>query len=200
MGRALPGIELALAPDGEVLIHGPNVMAGYLKDDAATQEILRDGWLRTGDLGSLDHGYLSITGRKKELIITSSGKNVTPVNIENELRAVRWISEAVLYGDNRSYLVALLTLDPDEAPALAQGVGVPFDLARMAREPAVRAELQAEVEAINQRFARIEQVKRFAILDHQLTQQAGELTPTMKVKRAVVYERYADVFDGLYTE
>jgi long-chain acyl-CoA synthetase len=198
VGRALPGVELSIAEDGEVLIKGPNVTAGYYKDDQATAEAFSDGWFHTGDLGSLRDGYLSITGRKKDIIITSSGKNITPVNVENELKTVRWISEAMAYGDNRSYVVALLILDRDEAPALAAKLGVASDPRSMADDPAVRAEIQAAVDAVNQRFSRIEQIKRFRILDHDFTQAAGELTPTMKVKRPVVIRKYADAFNALY--
>ena len=200
VGRPLPGVEVGVADDGEVLVRGPNVFAGYYKNDDATREAIVDGWMHTGDLGSISDGYLSITGRKKDIIITSSGKNITPVNIENALKATRWISEAVVYGDNRSYLVALVTLDPDEAPKLAEKLGVPADPMAMSTDPAVIGEIQSVVDEVNERFARIEQVKRFAILDHQLTQAEGELTPTLKVKRAVVYERYEAIFESLYSE
>jgi long-chain acyl-CoA synthetase len=191
---------VAIAPDGEVLIGGPHVFRGYYNDPAATEETLNpDGWLHSGDLGEIDNeGFLTITGRKKDLIITSSGKNITPVNIESELRNSRYITEAVVYGDNRSYLVALLTLDPDESVKLAERLGIATDPATIAADPGVRAELEKEIERVNQKFARIEQIKRFAILEHPFSQDSGELTPTLKVKRAVVYEKFADVFDGLY--
>jgi long-chain acyl-CoA synthetase len=200
VGMALPGTEVAIAPDGEVLIAGPHVFKGYYNDPAATEETLEaDGWLHSGDLGEIDEdGFLAITGRKKDLIITSSGKNITPVNIESELRNSRYITEAVVYGDNRSYLVALLTVDPDESVKLAERLGIATDPGTIATDPGLRAELETEVEHVNQKFARIEQIKRFAILEHEFTQAGGELTPTLKVKRAVVYEKYADVFDGLY--
>ena len=201
VGRALPGSEVMVTRDGEVLLRGPHVFAGYHRDPDATAETLTDGWLHTGDTGKLSpEGYLTLTGRRKELIITSSGKNITPVNIENALRETRWISEAVVYGDRRPYLVCLVTLDPDEAPKLAEQLGIPAHVASMARDERVQAALQADVDAANARFARIEQVKRFGILDHELSQGANELTPTAKVKRAVVYERYADFFAALYDE
>jgi long-chain acyl-CoA synthetase len=199
VGPPLEGVELRLAGDGEVLIRGANVFDGYHRDEEATREALADGWLHSGDLGSLDpDGYLTITGRKKDLIITSSGKNITPSNIETALGERPWISQAVVYGDDRPYLVALLTLDRDEARSLAERVGAPPDPAALADHSRVRQALQAEVDAVNERFARIEQVKRFAVLDRELTQAAGELTPTMKVKRAVVYDRYRDVLEDLY--
>jgi long-chain acyl-CoA synthetase len=202
VGRPLPGTEVAIAEDGEILLRGPHVFAGYYKDVAATSEA-RDpeGWLHTGDLGELsDDGYLTITGRKKDLIITSSGKNITPVNIESALRESRYITEAVVYGDNRSYLVAMLTLDRDAAVKLAERLGIANDAVTIAGDPRVHAELQKEVDRVNAKFARIEQIKRFAILDHDLTQADGELTPTLKVKRAIVYAKYGDVFAELYAQ
>jgi len=201
VGRALPDSELMVSSDGEILMRGPHIFAGYHGDPGATSEVLTDGWLASGDLGALsDDGYLTVTGRKKDLIITSSGKNLTPVNIENALRESRWIAEAVVYGDRRPYVVSMVTLDPDEAPKLAERLGVGQDLARMATDERVRELIQGEIDAANTRFARIEQVKRFGILDHQLTQAEGELTPTLKIKRAVVYERYADFFNALYED
>ncbi len=202
VGKPLPDSEIGIAEDGEILMRGPHVFKGYYHDPEATEETLTpEGWLRSGDLGSLsDDGFLAITGRKKDLIITSSGKNITPVNVESALRDSRYITEAVVYGDNRPYLVAMLTLDADESRKLAERLGIPSDPATIAEDARVRAEVQKEVDAVNVKLARIEQVKRFAILDHDLTQAGGELTPTLKVKRATVYEKYADVFDGLYAQ
>ena len=200
VGRPLPGAEVRVATDGELLVRGPHVFAGYYRDEEATRASLRDGWLRTGDLGAVDgDGYVRITGRKKEIIITSSGKNISPTNLEEMLRQSRWISQAVVFGDDKPYLVALLTLDPDEAAKLAARVGLsPDDRAALARHPGVRAELQASVDAVNARLARIEQIKRFAILEGDLSQAAGELTPTLKIKRPVVARRYADLVEELY--
>jgi long-chain acyl-CoA synthetase len=198
VGRPLPGTEVSISADGEILLRGPQVFKGYYHDAAATDEaITPDGWLRTGDLGTIDDGgFLAITGRKKDLIITSNGKNITPVNIESQLRDTRYITEAVVFGDDRPYLVAMLTLDREETAKLAQRLGIPTDSA--GQDPHVREEIQREVDAVNQKLARIEQIKRFVILDHELSQAGGELTPTMKVKRAFVYERYADLFADLY--
>jgi long-chain acyl-CoA synthetase len=202
VGRPLAGTEVTIAPDGEILIRGPHVFRGYFKNTVATEETLtEDGWLRSGDLGSIDEqGFVRITGRKKDLIITSSGKNITPVNIESELRDSRYINEAVVYGDRRPYLVAMLTLDRDESMSLARRLGIDPAPVTIANHPDVHAEVQKEVDAVNAKLARIEQVKRFTILDHELTQADGELTPTLKVKRGFVYDRYADVFAGLYGE
>ncbi|MBX5442954.1 MAG: long-chain fatty acid--CoA ligase [Solirubrobacteraceae bacterium] len=199
VGRALPDTEVRIADDGEVLLRGGHVFSGYWGQPEATAEAIRDGWLHTGDLGSLDaDGFLRITGRKKELIITSSGKNVSPANLEAALRDSRWLSQAVVYGDRRPYLVALVTLDPDEAPALAAELGVAADVGAMAADPQVQRTIAAEIAAVNAHFARIEQVKRFEILPHDLTQERGDLTPTQKLRRNVVYERYADRFAALY--
>jgi long-chain acyl-CoA synthetase len=199
VGRALPGTDIAIAPDGEVLLHGPNVFKGYHRNRGATQEILDGGWLSTGDLGSIDSdGFLRITGRKKDLIITSSGKNVTPANIESALRESRWVSQAVVHGDNRPYLVALLTLDPEEAPALADHLGINGGPQALSTDQRVHALLQAEVDVVNQQFARIEQIKSFLVLDHDLSQDAGELTPTLKVKRNVVEDHYGPQLEALY--
>ena len=199
VGRPLPPGELRLADDGEVLMSGPHVFGGYYNDPEATAESLTDGWIHTGDLGSMgEDGFVTITGRKKELIITSSGKNVTPSNIENALRESRWLSQAIVHGDNRPYLVALVTLDPEELAALAEQTGAGPDPAAMAGDERVRGVIQREIDTANRRFARIEQIKRFAVLPRDLSQADGELTPTLKVKRRVVYREYADIFDRLY--
>ena len=201
VGRPLPGVEMRIASDGELLMRGPSVFRGYFKNEEATNETLEDGWLATGDLGAIDaDGFVSIVGRKKDLIITSSGKNISPANIENALKQIRWVSEAVVFGDNRPYLVALLTLDPDEAPKLAEQLGIAPDIAAMAHDTRVHDLLAKEVDEANAHFARIEQIKRFAILDRDLTQAAGELTPTLKLKRNVVYAEFADEFAALYEE
>jgi long-chain acyl-CoA synthetase len=201
VGRPLPGVEMKIAADGELLVRGPSVFQGYFKNEEATRETLQDGWLATGDLGAIDaDGFVSIIGRKKDLIITSSGKNISPSNLENALKQIRWVSEAVVFGDNRPYLVALLTLDPDEAPKLAEHLGIESDIAAMAHDPRVHDELAKEVDEVNAHFARIEQIKRFAILDRDLTQAGGELTPTLKLKRNVVYGEFGDEFAALYEE
>jgi long-chain acyl-CoA synthetase len=199
VGPVLPGFKAEIAEDGEILLGGPNVFKGYHRNDEATAETFVGDLVRTGDLGELKDGYLRITGRKKDLIITSSGKNISPTNIENALRESRWISQAVVHGDNRSYLVALLTLDADEAAALAEELGIDGgDVRAMATHDRVRERLQQDVDQANSQFARIEQVKKFTVLEEDLSQDAGELTPTMKVKRAVVERRYADTFSEMY--
>jgi long-chain acyl-CoA synthetase len=202
VGKPMMGVEVKIADDGEVLIKGPNIFQGYYKNEEATRETLEgeERWLHTGDLGRLDEdGFLYITGRKKDIIITAGGKNITPANLENGLKQNRWISQAVVIGDRRPYLTALITLDPEEAPALAQQLGLESsDLAALASEEAVRAEVQKAVDEVNSHFGPVEQIKRFAILDHDLSQETGELTPTLKVKRNVVHEKYADLVDATY--
>ncbi|MBE2315533.1 long-chain fatty acid--CoA ligase [Solirubrobacter sp. CPCC 204708] len=199
VGRPLPGTEVSLGDDGEILMRGPHVFKGYHRNQEATDAIIDDdGWLHSGDLGEIIDGYVRITGRKKDLIITSSGKNVSPEMLESALRETRWISQAIAAGDRRSYLVALVTIDPDEAPKLAAELGVPADPESMATDEKVRERIWEDIDTVNQRFARIEQIKRFAILPHDLSQETGELTPTLKVKRSVVYEKYAGDVDALY--
>jgi long-chain acyl-CoA synthetase len=198
VGRPLPGTEITLGSDGEVLMRGPLVFKGYHKMPSETEAIMEGGWLHSGDLGEITDGYVTITGRKKDLIITSSGKNVSPEMLESALRETRWISQAIAAGDRRSYLVALVTLDPDEAPKLAAELGVPADPESMATNDRVREAVWKDIDAVNQRFARIEQIKRFAILPRDLSQEEGELTPTLKVKRSVVYKKYGPHVDALY--
>ena len=200
VGKPQKGVEVRIADDGEVLIKGPNIFQGYYKNEDATRETLEDGWLHTGDLGRLDDdGFLFITGRKKDIIITAGGKNITPANLENGLKQNRWISHAVVVGDRRPYLIALITLDPEEAPALAEQLGTgDASLPALATHEAVRAEVQKALDEVNSHVGPVEQVKRFEILDHDLSQETGELTPTLKVKRNVVHEKFADVVDRVY--
>ena len=201
VGRALPGVQVKIADDGEVLLKGANIFQGYYKNEEATRESLVDGWLRTGDLGHVDdEGYVQITGRKKDIIITAGGKNLTPANLENDLKGSRWVSQAVMYGDRRPFPVALITLDAEEIAQFAKENGLPGDMPSLAKDPAVRALIQADLDRANAKYAQVEQIKKFAILDHDLSQESGELTPTLKVKRNVVNEKYADIFEGLYSK
>ncbi|TML30569.1 MAG: long-chain fatty acid--CoA ligase, partial [Actinobacteria bacterium] len=200
VGRALPGVECRIADDGELLIRGANIFSGYHRDAEKSFGAIEDGWLHTGDLATIDpDGYVSITGRKKDIIITAGGKNITPALIENDLKQSRWISQAVMHGDRRPYPVVLITLDPDEAAALAAEAAVEeADLATLSKDPRVRDVIAAVVAKVNAGYAQVEQVKKFAILDHDLSQETGELTPTLKVKRNVVNDKYSDIFDSLY--
>jgi long-chain acyl-CoA synthetase len=199
VGRAFKGCEIRIADDGEILVRGPNVFQGYYKNEEATREALEDGWLHTGDIGEIDHdGYLSITGRKKDTIITAGGKNITPANIEAEIKQSPYVSQCVVIGDRRPYLVALITLDMEECVKLAGEKGWPKEAAELANHDEMRAMIQEHLDQVNERFARVEQVKKFEILPHDLSQETGELTPTLKVKRNVVTEKYEQEVDALY--
>jgi long-chain acyl-CoA synthetase len=201
VGRPLPGLEVRVAEDGEILVRGDTVFAAYLDDEAATREALdADGWLHTGDLGSLDaDGYLAITGRKKDLLVTSGGKNVAPQPLESALAAHPLISNAVVVGDRRPYVTALLALDDGALREWASARGSPWDAVVLAESEELRAALQAVVDRANAGRSRPEQVKRFAILPRDLSAEAGELTATLKVRRRVVAEHFAAEIEALYS-
>jgi long-chain acyl-CoA synthetase len=199
IGKPFPGCEVKIAEDGEILVKGPNVFQGYHKNPEATRETIVDGWLHTGDIGEIDsQGFIKITGRKKDIIITAGGKNITPANLEAEIKQHPLVSQCVVVGDRRPYLVALVTLDPEEAVKYAQEHDLPEDPAQLAANPDVKAAIEAHVEKINQNFARVEQVKKISILPHDLSQESGELTPTLKVKRAVVAQKHEGEIEQLY--
>jgi long-chain acyl-CoA synthetase len=200
VGRALPGVEIKIAEDGEILCKGPHIFREYWRNPEATEETMSDGWLRTGDLGELDdEGYLKITGRKKDIIITAGGKNLTPANIENDLKQSPFISQAVMYGDRKPFPVAMITLDPEEIIPWAKEQGLPEDMESLAENEKVHEIVQAELDRANSNYARVEQIKKFTILDHDLSVETGELTPSLKVKRNVIYDRYGDLFESLYS-
>ena len=199
-GPPWPGLEIRIAEDNEVLVKGPNVFLGYLNDPQATAEALEGGWLHSGDLGQLDEdGYLTLIGRKKEILITSGGKNVAPANIEMALKQMELIADAVVIGDRRRYIAALLTLEPQAAGRFAEHHKL--DGRPLHDHPKVIAEIERWInEDLNPRLARVEHVRRFRILPRNLTIEDGELTPTLKVKRRVVYERFAAEIEALYAE
>jgi long-chain acyl-CoA synthetase len=202
VGRPLPGLEIAIADDGEVLVNGPVVTPGYYHDETPTADIIDSrNWLRTGDIGRIDdEGFLYVVGRKKEIIITSSGKNIAPAGIEGFLTDNEIIDSAMVHGDGRPFLVALVTLDRNAATRIAHGAGIPDDGDRekLAGQPEILAAVQQAVAQVNARVSRPEQVKKFFVVDGRWTVEGGELTPTSKLRRAVVTARHADELDRLY--
>lgn len=202
VGRPFPNVEVRIAPDGEILVRGPNVFAGYFRNPEATAEALRDGWLHSGDVGEFDEdGCLKITDRKKDLFITSGGKNIAPQYIENKLKASPYINDAIAIGDGQRYLVALIVLDEENVTKWAQDRRLPFTTyADLATNPEVRTLIDTEVRAVNKTLSGPEQVRRFAILPRRLYQEEGEITATLKVKRKAIMEKYADVIAALYRD
>ncbi len=199
VGKPFPGDEVRIADDGEIMIRGKNVFLGYYKDDKATAETLVDGWLASGDLGSFDSdGYLHITGRKKEIIITSGGKNIAPKNIEAAIKDSPLVTEAVVIGDRRKFISALICLDPDAAKKFAEDNGI--DVAKVHEDPKTIAAMQEHINKVNEQFARVEWVRKFTILEKPLSIEAGELTATLKVKRKVVNERYSREIEAMYAD
>ena len=198
VGKIVPGMEIRVAEDGELLVRGPNVFKGYMGQAEATAETMQEDWLLTGDLGHVDEdGYVYVTGRKKDLIITSGGKNISPSNIEASLMETHLIEHAVVCGDGRNYLAALVTLDAAALEAFARRAGLP-DTASLLNHPQVLQEVQAEIDRVNGRLTRVCQVRKFAILPQTLTVEAGELTPTLKVKRKTVMDRQRALIDAMY--
>jgi long-chain acyl-CoA synthetase len=189
VGPAIPGIDVTTAEDGEILIKGPTVFAGYYNDEEATQAVLPgDGWLHTGDVGKIDDdGFLTVTDRKKDIIVTAGGKNVAPQNIENLLKGIPWVSQALVVGDRRPYLVALITLDADEVAKLDGGT----DANTLVAEA---------VERVNENLAHFEQVRRFEILPRDFSPEKNEITPTLKLKRRIVEENFASELEKLYED
>ena len=199
IGKPFPGCQVKIAEDGEILVKGPNVFQGYYKNEEATRETIVDGWLHTGDIGEIDSdGFLKITGRTKDIIITAGGKNITPANLENEIKQHPLVSQCVVVGDRKPFLVALVTLDPEDAVAYAKEHGLSEDPAELATNATVREAIEDHLAKINERFARVEQVKKVAILPRDLSQESGELTPTLKVKRAVVAAKHEHEIEQLY--
>jgi long-chain acyl-CoA synthetase len=201
VGQPGPGCDVKLADDGEVLFHGKNVMRGYFKDPDSTAETFdNDGWLLSGDIGEIDdEGFLRITDRKKDLIVTAGGKNVAPQRIERIIRTSHYISQVVAYGDKRKYITALISLEPDNIGEWAKQHGLGSKSpGELAREPEVSRLIEGEVEKLNGQLASFETIKRFHIVPTDFTVESGELTPTSKIKRKVVVERYAEQLEGLY--
>ena len=202
VGVVAPRTEMTISPEGEILLRGPHVFMGYYNQPAKTSETLRDGWLHTGDVGFVDNeGYLKITDRMKDIIITAGGKNITPSEFENQLKFSPYVSDAVVIGDRRKFLSCLVMIDYDNVSKYAQDMNVPFtDFASLCRAGEVQELIWSEIEKVNKGFARVETIKRFRLIEHQLTAEDDELTPTMKLKRKFVNEKYKVLIDSMYAD
>jgi long-chain acyl-CoA synthetase len=200
VGRPLPGWEYEIAEDGEILIKGPSVFAGYFRDEKATKQAKRGGWLYTGDIGEIDEkGHLKITDRKKEILITASGKNIAPSEIENRLKFSPFIKEAIIIGDRRPYLTALIQIDFDNVADWAQRKSLPFTTFKsLSKDPEVYKLIQEEVDKANKDLSRIEGIKKFLLLEKELDRDDDELTATMKVRRETIEKKYGDLIETLY--
>ncbi len=200
VGQPLPGVQVKIAEDGEILVKGPGIFKGYFRNPEATAETLKDGWLHSGDVGELDEdGFLKITDRKKDLIITAGGKNIAPQNIENQLKFSPYINDAIVIGDRRKYLVALIAIDEENVIKYAQDHKIQFSTyASLTQAPEIKQLIQKEVDRVNKTLAQVEQVKKFAIIPKKLYEEDGEVTPTMKVKRKAINEAYKETIEKLY--
>lgn len=202
VGRPVYGQSVAIADDGEVLLKGPVVFGGYWKNEQATAEAIKDGWFHTGDIGTLDDGYLSITGRKKELIVTAGGKNVSPAQMEDAIRAHPLVSQALVVGDNKPFIAALVTLDPEALPGWLERNNLPADtaVADLVDNKTLIADIDVAIKTANDQVSKAEAIKKFRIIENDFTIETGELTPTLKLKRNVIHDSHADEIEGLYTK
>jgi long-chain acyl-CoA synthetase len=200
VGKAVSGAEIRIADDGEILVKSPGVFKGYFQKPHATKEALKDGWLYSGDVGELDaDGFLKITDRKKDIIVTAGGKNITPQYIENKLKASMYINDAVIIGDRRKYLSCLIMIDEDNVFKYAQDNKIQFSTYRdLTQDQTIQKLIQSEVDRVNETLARVENVRKFAILPKKLYEEDGEVTPTMKVKRQYVNEAFKDLIESMY--
>jgi len=200
VGTPLPDAEIKIAEDGEILLKGPHVFMGYYNDPEKTQETIVNGWLHTGDVGRIDEdGHLIITDRIKDIIITAGGKNITPSEIENQLKFSPYINDAVVIGDRRKYLTALIMIDEDNVMKHAQDNRVPFTTyASLTKAPEIIKLIEKEVDEVNKQFARVETIKKFRLIGIQLTTDDDEITPTMKLKRNFVNEKFKDLIASMY--
>ncbi len=200
IGKPLPQTEVKVSPEGELLVRSPSVFMGYLNQPEKTAETLRDGWLHTGDVGRMDNeGYFYITDRMKDIIITAGGKNITPSEIENQLKFSPYITDAVVIGDRRAYLTALIMIDHENVEKFAQDNSIPFsNYTSLCRRPEILELIEGEITRVNTKFARVEQVRKFRLIEQKLTAEDEELTPTMKLKRKLVNEKYRALIDSMY--
>jgi long-chain acyl-CoA synthetase len=200
VGQAIPGVEIRIADDGEILVKGPNVFQGYYKNPEATAETIKEGWLHSGDVGRIDEqGFLTITDRKKDIIITAGGKNITPQYIENKLKASIYINDAVVIGDQRKYLTCLIVIDEDNVMKYAQDHKVLFSTYRdLTESPAIMQRMDHEIQRVNRELSSVEQIKKFRLLPKKLYEEDGEITPTMKVKRSYVNQAFSELIEAMY--
>ena len=200
IGVQMPHAQVQVSPEGELIARGPSIFMGYLNQPDKTAETLKDGWLHTGDVGRVDtEGYFYITDRMKDIIITAGGKNITPSEIENQLKFSPYVTDAVVIGDRRPYLTALVMIDHENVEKYAQDQSIPFsNYASLCRRPEIQQLIQGEIERVNGLFARVEQVKKFRLIENKLTAEDEELTPTMKLKRRLVHEKYRDLIESMY--
>jgi long-chain acyl-CoA synthetase len=199
VGEPIPNVEVKLAEDGEILARGPGVFQGYFKDPELTAETIKDGWLYTGDVGAIDDGHLKIMDRKKDIIITAGGKNITPAFIENKLKFSPYIQDAVVIGDRKKFLVALILIDEDNVTKYAQDKRIPFttfeDLTTKAE---IKKLIDQEVQKVNKTLSQVETIKKVALLPRRFYEEDGDVTPTKKVKRRFLEQRYGDLIASLY--
>jgi long-chain acyl-CoA synthetase len=202
VGEPIPGIEVILAEDGEILTRGPHVFKGYFKDPELTARTIDgDGWLHTGDVGAWEDGHLKILDRKKDIIITAGGKNVTPAWIENKLKFSPYIQDAVVIGDRRRYLVAVILIDEETVTKFAQDHRIPFTTFQdLTQQPDVVRLIESEVGKVNRTLSQVETIKRFALLPRRFYEEEGDVTPTKKVKRRAIEARYGELIAGLYRD
>ncbi|GAA2387590.1 MULTISPECIES: AMP-dependent synthetase/ligase [Gordonia] len=201
VGRPVPGVTVKIADDGEILLKGPMVFSGYWRNEQATADAIRDGWFHTGDIGRLEDGYLFITGRKKELIVTAGGKNVSPAQLEDTIRAHPLVSQCLVVGDQKPFIAALVTLDPEAVPGWLERKGLPAStpLSELIRNPELRAEIDAAIAGANKTVSKAEAIKKYEILETDFTIETGELTPTLKLKRNVIHQSYQEAIADLYS-
>jgi long-chain acyl-CoA synthetase len=199
VGEPLSGVEVKIAEDGEILIRGPNVFKGYFKDPELTAQTIKDGWLHTGDVGAFEDGYLTILDRKKDILITAGGKNITPAFIENKLKFSSYIQDAVVIGDGRKYLVAMILIDEDNVTKYAQDNRIPFTtFADLTQNAEIRKLIDSEISKVNKTLSRVETIKKFELLPRRFYEEDGDVTPTKKVKRRFLEERYGDLINKMY--
>jgi long-chain acyl-CoA synthetase len=200
VGEPIPGVDVKIAEDGEILARGPNVFQGYLKDPELTAETVKDGWLHTGDVGAMENGCLKIMDRKKDILITAGGKNITPAFIENKLKFSTYIQDAVVIGDGRKYLVALILIDEDNVTKYAQDQRIPFTTFEdLTKNPEINSLIDEEISKVNKTLSRVESIKKFALLPRRFYEEDGDVTPTKKVKRRFLEKRYGDLINSLYS-